>query len=78
MKRPLVPLLLLPVFLAAAAEQTPGEKGPLAEPILAPNQTTVEVQVFTATRVPAMPPASTAAEWSSTAATLRRRELDEV
>ena len=78
MKRSLVPLLFLPAWFAFAAEQAPETKGPLAEPILAPNQTTVEVQVFTATRVPAIPPAATAADWSTTAATLRRRVLDEV
>ena len=55
MKRFLLPLALWPVLLAPAADQAPGAKGALAEPILAPNQTTVEVQVFTATRVPALP-----------------------
>ena len=78
MKHPLSPFLLLPALVAFAAEPSSGEKGPLAEAILAPNQTTVEVQVFTATRVPAMPPAAAAADWSATAATLRRRVLDEV
>ena len=78
MKHPLSPFLLLPALIAFAAEPSSGEKGPLAEAILAPNQTTVEVQVFTATRVPAMPPAAAAADWSATAATLRRRVLDEV
>jgi hypothetical protein len=78
MKRRLFSLLLLPALLAIAAEKAPEETEPLAEAILAPNQTTVEVQVFTATRVPAMPPAATAADWSATAATLRRRVLDEV
>lgn len=78
MKHPLAPFLLLPALVAFAAEPSSGEKGPLAEAILAPNQTTVEVQVFTATRVPAMPPAAAAADWSATAATLRRRVLDEV
>ena len=78
MKHPLSPFLLLPALIAFAAEPSSGEKGPLAEAILAPNQTTVEVQVFTATRVPAMAPAAAAADWSATAATLRRRVLDEV
>ncbi len=78
MKRRMFPLLLLTAWFTTAAEKAPEEKGPLAEPILAPNQTTVEVQVFTATRVPAMPPVATAAEWSATAANLRRRVLDEV
>lgn len=78
MKRSFVPLLLLPAWFAFGAEPAPENKGPLAEPILAPNQTTVEVQVFTATRVPAMPTAATSAEWSAVAATLRRRVLDEV
>jgi hypothetical protein len=71
MKRPFVPLLLVPVLLASAAAPAPAEAGPLAEPILAPNQTTVEVQVFTGTRVPALPPAASAAEWTATAARLR-------
>jgi dienelactone hydrolase len=78
MKRPFVPLLLVPVLLASAAAPAPAEAGPLAEPILAPNQTTVEVQVFTGTRVPALPPAASAAEWTATAARLRQRVLDEV
>ena len=78
MKRFLLPLALWPLLLASAADQAPGAKGALAEPILAPNQTTVEVQVFTATRVPALPPAATAEEWNATASRLRRRVLDEV
>ena len=70
----------LTIFSLSAAEPPPAESdaGPLAEPILAPNQATVEVQVFAATRVPAIPPALNAADWTKQAATLRRRVLDEV
>jgi dienelactone hydrolase len=70
----------LTILSLSAAEPPPAESdaGPLAEPILAPNQATVEVQVFAATRVPAIPPAVNAADWTKLAATLRRRVLDEV
>lgn len=50
----------------------------LAKPIIDPNQPLVEVQVYTASRVPAMPPVKTAQEWRSTADRLRQRVLDEV
>ena len=50
----------------------------LAKPILDKNQPLVEVQVYTASKVPTMPPVKTAAEWQSLAERLRRRTLDEV
>ncbi len=78
MKRSVAALLALLPSVVCAAETPAAKVGPLAEPILAPYQATVEVQVFTATRVPAMPPVATAAEWSATAASLRRRVLEDV
>jgi dienelactone hydrolase len=50
----------------------------LAKPILEPNRPLVEVQVYTASRVPPIPPVRTAKEWQALADSLRRRVLEEV
>ncbi|MDA1315423.1 MAG: acetylxylan esterase [Acidobacteria bacterium] len=50
----------------------------LARPILAPNQPTVEVQVYTATRVPALPAFRKLDEWEAYAKEIRQRTFDEV
>lgn len=50
----------------------------LARPILAPNQPTVEVQVYTATRVPALPAFWKLDEWEAYAKEIRQRTFDEV
>ncbi len=46
--------------------------------VLDPNQPLVDVQVYTASRVPAIPSFKTGAEWEQYATTLRKRVLDEV
>ena len=50
----------------------------LAKAILEPDLPMVEVQVYTATRVPPMPPVGTAEQWQREAGDLRRKVLDEV
>ena len=50
----------------------------LAKPILEPNLPMVEVQVFTATRVPSVTMPATAAQWTQEADRLRRKVLDEI
>ncbi len=69
-----VTALLGAATLGAAAEVD----AILAKPILGQNVPTVEVQVFSATRVAPWSPASTAAEWQRAADALRRRVLDDV
>lgn len=73
---------LLPLLLLSAAglvrAAAPDLGVVLGQPILEPNLPVVEVQVFTARRVPPLPPVATAAAWSSEAARLRQRVLDEV
>ncbi len=50
----------------------------LAKPILEPNLPMVDVQVFTATRVPPVTMPATAAQWTQEADRLRRKVLDEI
>src|SRR6266849_2386576 len=50
----------------------------LVKAILESDLPAVEFQVYTATRVPAMPPAQTAGEWRQESERLRRKLLDEV
>jgi len=70
-------LLAMAAAVCAAADQATVQKL-LEREILGPRQTTVEVQTWTASRVPAMPPVRTAAEWQAHAVRLRARILDEV
>ncbi len=62
---------------AGFAQQTPIEAA-LAKPILDPNQPLLEVQVYTAGRVKAMPPVRSADEWQREADRLRVEVLDKV
>ncbi|MBI3851190.1 MAG: hypothetical protein HY298_13085 [Verrucomicrobia bacterium] len=50
----------------------------LNQPIIGPTQTLSEVQIFTESRVPLMPEASTAREWDRIAGRLRRETLQRV
>ena len=50
----------------------------LSRPILDPRQPLMEVQVYTASKVPPVPSFATRAEWEDYANTLRQRVLDEV
>lgn len=72
-------LFLLPLFavLPAAAQSSPLEDA-LARPLLAPNQTLIETQVYTASRVRSMPSVSTARQWTQAEDQLRQRVLNEV
>jgi hypothetical protein len=70
-------LLALFATLPAGAQLSPLEEA-LAKPLLAPNQTLIETQVYTASRVKSMPPVSTAQQWTQAKEQLRRRLLNEV
>lgn len=74
--RPAVLALLAAPGLACAAAPDLGAL--LGRSILEPNLPVVEVQVFCASRVPPMPPVSSAAQWTQEAARLRRHVLDEI
>jgi dienelactone hydrolase len=50
----------------------------LKREILGPKQTTVEAQVYAASKVPVLPPVKSAAEWRAYAEGLRARILDEI
>ena len=67
-------LLAIPQLVA----QELGLYEALARPILAPNQSTVEVQAYTATRVPALPAFRKLDEWEAYANEIRQRTFDEV
>ena len=72
---PIVMLFLLS-FLAClpVAAQTLNLENALAKPILAANQSLVEVQVYTASHVKSMPLVSTAQQWTQTKENGRRRK----
>ncbi len=72
-------LALLP-FLAAlpAPAQTSTLEAALAKPILAPNQTRIETQVYTASRVKPLPMVTSAQQWTLAKEQLRQRILNEV
>ena len=72
--------LLLTALLAAvpALCQDLGLRPVLAEPILAPNETTVDAKVFTASRTPALQIPDSVEVWEASAREIRRRVLDEV
>ena len=72
-------LFLLPLILCLPlGGQSPGLENALAKPILAPNQPLVEVQVYTASRVKSMPPATSAQQWTQKKEQLRQQVLNEV
>src|SRR3989442_1299574 len=71
----LTTIFALPTALLAAPADV---EQALAKPILEPDLPLVEVQVYTATRVPAIPPVQTADQWQRQAEGLRKRVLDEV
>jgi len=66
------------VVPSAALPASPNLEPILAKAILESGLPTVEVQVFTATRVPPMPLIQTAGQWRQEAERLRRKVLDEV
>jgi dienelactone hydrolase len=69
------------LFLLAAGAlvaQNNAVQEALSTPLLDPKQPTLDVQVYTGSRVPVLPTFSTAAEWNAYAAKLRARVLDEV
>jgi len=69
-------IFLLPITLAA---QTAGEiKQWLAQPLLDAKQGQLEVQVYTASRVPVVPAIANARDWEKYAAKLRQDMLDKV
>lgn len=72
-------LFLLPLFAALpATAQSSALEEALARPLLAPNQTLIETQVYTASRVKSMPSVSTAQQWTQAKEQLRQRVLNEV
>src|SRR5438552_409871 len=72
-------LFILTLILALRASAAEADVASiLAQAILEPDLPLVEVQVFTATRVPPMPPVRTAEQWKEEAERLRRKTLDEV
>ncbi|MBI4890690.1 MAG: acetylxylan esterase [Acidobacteria bacterium] len=72
-------LLLLPLLAALPCNaQTAALETALAKPILAPNQTLIETQVYTASRVKPMPSVATAQQWTLVKEQLRQRVLNEV
>lgn len=77
MRLPLIPLLLVLSTLPLAA-QPPGVDEALSRPILAPDQTRIDTQVWTATQVPVLQVPATRGAWEAQARTLRQRLLDEV
>jgi hypothetical protein len=77
MRLPLIPLLLVLSTLPLAA-QPPGVDEALSRPILAPDQTKIDTQVWAATQVPVLQVPATRGAWEAQARTLRQRLLDEV
>ncbi|MBA2354538.1 MAG: hypothetical protein H0V80_07725, partial [Acidobacteria bacterium] len=70
------PLLLMLATLGVLAQQ--GVEEALRRPILAPDQTRADTQVWTASRVPVLQVPASREAWLAHAQTLRRRVLDEV
>ena len=69
-------LVLLATLTLAA--QSPGVDDALSRPILATEQTRIDTQVWTASKVPVLRVPSSRAGWQAQARTLRQRILDEV
>ena len=72
-----LPSLLILSTLTLAAQQ-PGVDEALSRPILATEQTRVDTQVWTASKVPVLRVPQDRAAWTAQARTLRQRLLDEV
>lgn len=72
-----LPSLLILSALTLAAQQ-PGVDEALSRPILAPEQTRIDTQVWTASRVPVLQVPAARSTWAAQARTLRQRLLDEV
>lgn len=75
--RALALLLLIGTTLTLSA-QTPAVHEALSHTILAPDQTRIDTQVWTASRVPTLRVPATRDAWEAQARDLRRRILDEV
>ena len=72
-------LRVLPAVTLLSAAALPADlPSILAKPILDPQMPLVEVQVYTASRIPPLLPMVSAAEWRSQTARLRERVLTEV
>ncbi len=69
---------LLLAATAGAAVDLAAIKQALSKPILGPKQSTVEAQVYAASKVPVLPPVKTAEQWQAYAAQLRERVLSEI
>jgi len=67
--------LVVPTALLAAPADL---ETVLSKPILPPDLPLVEVQVYTGTRVPTMPPVQTALQWQRQAGILRQKVLNDV
>jgi dienelactone hydrolase len=75
----LLPKLLLFAAGASALWAQPASlHTALARAILAPRQTTIEVQAYAAARVPSLPAAASAADWNREAERLRQQVLEKV
>ncbi len=72
--------LLLALTLAGTTAAADGAfiRAALKQEVLGPKQTTVEAQVYTASKVPLLPPVKSAAEWRAYADGLRARILNEI
>jgi dienelactone hydrolase len=70
--------LLLTALLASLAAAQNDIETALKHPLLDPNEPLLDVQVYTASKVPMVPAYTTRAQWETYANTLRRRVLDEV
>jgi len=64
--------------LATAEDRAEAIKQALAEPILAPGQTTAELRAFIAPRIRRMPQVQSRQEWEKEATRIRRDMLDEI
>jgi len=70
--------ILLLLSTVAVAVQSPGVEEALSRPILVPDQTRIDTQVWTAAQVPVLRVPAARAAWAAQARTLRQRLLDEV
>ena len=71
-------LLLFAAGTSALWAQPASLHTALARAILAPRQTTIEVQAYAAARVPSLPAAASAADWNREAERLRQQVLEKV
>jgi dienelactone hydrolase len=71
-----LPILLVLAALGVLAQ--PGVEDALERPVLAPDQTRIDTQVWTASKVPVLQVPATKEAWTRYAGALRQRILDEV